>query len=337
MPRGRPALPDGGAKAERRRQQLRTAVATWRGSKLAGRVSKTLAMARWRDKVCSVFEEASGSGSSCGSPVVDCPSSPQFSQCGQYSQSTSSGSSQSSERAIRRRTAATLSSLSRLDEESQSRFLAKRSTRAILQNHGWCLTELTCKPPPPRLRRLQYGRVGNKNPRWRATLQRLAAVLERPSVSDVSPYKKHTVMWEDAEGDKVRHNWHYVKLTVPQLRALYNGENPGKTLSFASMYRCLRVIPWAKKASQSVQQLVCCCQLHVSFRWLLEGLQRLTGVSRSREDVLVAAMCDVPTLECVESQCAKCKGKFKVKLTAAQRRLDVRFSDFTMEEYDDRG
>lgn len=124
------------------------------------------------------------------------------------------------------------------------------------------------------------------------TIRRIWTFLQRPSLSTVSPCKKHEV-----RGTR----WHFLRQPLYKCHALFldheasylqnalytDGSRHAGTISLCSFYRVARKFTWLRRhRNLAGQRLICCCIRHVGFKWLLDAANRILRESHKDIDTV---------------------------------------------------
>ena len=134
-----------------------------------------------------------------------------------------------SDRSQRRAAADAAEVLLSLDPSSRRRLFGRSEVRAVLPS----------PPSPKKVQRIvvkcscrkKFGRLGRVQ--WDAVRIKVGDFLRRPSISDVSPYKKDCV-------GKDKHPKHFLKMSVREAHKAFKAEFPEVKCSLASLYALIK-------------------------------------------------------------------------------------------------
>uniref|UniRef100_A0A7S1NGQ4 Uncharacterized protein n=1 Tax=Eutreptiella gymnastica TaxID=73025 RepID=A0A7S1NGQ4_9EUGL len=174
-----------------------------------------------------------------------------------------------SDRSMRRHTRTALDAIKHLGAEGESRLFQRSDMHGVLGRNGWapCTPceeqevstedrEDACVGRPPRLKT--------------STISLLDNFLCSQQVSDLSPYKKHTVR---------NRSWHFLRDPIHVVQKLWKFQHPSHRLGLSTFYKALKYVPWVKSTYKCATAIamVSACPYNVGFRWLLQAWNKLVA------------------------------------------------------------
>jgi hypothetical protein len=155
------------------------------------------------------------------------------------------------------------------------------------------------------------------------TIERVISFLQRPGISTISPFKKHTLKVR-VQGFSEHVKWHFLDKPLPVVWAQY--------IKAGEPYMCLRnffsvcsKLKWLKRRRLQAQRLICACNYHYEFKCSVSALNRLSCqedtpclLARKKHTLeslwstMYCADCDPLLgigLKCVEGRCSECGWK----------------------------